>query len=57
MTNPLLTPSGLPTFSVILPQHVEPALDQVLADNRAAVARLLDTQPTYTWRGLVEPLE
>jgi oligopeptidase A len=57
MTNPLLTPSGLPAFSAILPQHVEPAIDQVLADNRAAVTRLLDTQQTYTWHGLVEPLE
>lgn len=57
MINPLLNLNGLPLFSAILPQHMEPAVDQVLADNRAAIARLLDAQQTYTWSNLVEPLE
>ena len=35
MTNPLLTATDLPSFSAIQPEHVEPALDQVLAENRA----------------------
>jgi oligopeptidase A len=57
MANPLLALSGLPPFSAILPQHIEPAIDQVLADNRATITRLLAGQQTYTWADLVEPLE
>ena len=41
MTNPLLEFSGLPRFSVILPEHVEPAVDALLAGNRARIAALL----------------
>jgi len=57
MTNPLLTLSGLPPFAAIQPHHVEPAIDEVLNDNRAAIARLLDGRQAYTWSDLVEPLE
>ena len=57
MSNPLLTLSGLPPFSAILPRHVEPAVDQVLSDNRAVIARLLEGGPPYTWANLVAPLE
>ena len=57
MTNPLLTMRGLPPFAAILPRHAEPAVDQVLTDNRAAIARLLDDSQAYTWSNLVAPLE
>lgn len=57
MTNPLLTLRGLPPFRAIQPQHVEPAIDEVLNDNRAAIARLLDSRQVFTWSNLVEPLE
>jgi oligopeptidase A len=57
MTNPLLTLRGLPSFTAIQPQHVEPAIDEVLNDNRAAIARLLGGGQSYTWSNLVEPLE
>jgi oligopeptidase A len=57
MTNPLLTLRGLPPFTAIQPQHVEPAIDAVLGDNRAAIARLLGGGRAYTWSDLVEPLE
>ena len=57
MTNPLLTLRGLPPFSAIQPQHVEPAIDEILSDNRAAIDRLLDGQQAYSWSNLVEPLE
>ena len=40
MTNPLLDVDALPAFSVIRPDHVEPAIDQVLADNRAQIEAL-----------------
>ena len=38
--NPLLDFSGLPRFSDFRPEHVTPAIDQLLAENRALVARL-----------------
>jgi oligopeptidase A len=57
MINPLLTLQGLPPFTAIQPAHVEPAIDEVLNDNRAAIARLLGGGQAYTWSGLVEPLE
>jgi len=57
MTNPLLAMRGLPPFSAIRPEHIEPAIDQLLAEGRAAVARLLDGQRDYTWGNLIAPLE
>lgn len=57
MDNPLLTMKGLPPFSQIKPDHVEPAIDAVLTDSRAELARLLDTNQSYTWDNLLHPLE
>jgi oligopeptidase A len=39
--NPLLAATGLPLFSAIKPEHVEPAVDAVLADYRARIDALL----------------
>ncbi|MEO6688856.1 MAG: M3 family metallopeptidase [Dokdonella sp.] len=39
--NPLLENAVLPRFSAILPEHVEPAVDSVLADYRVAIDALL----------------
>lgn len=57
MDNPLLEMTGLPPFSRIRPEHVEPAIDQVLAENRARIQELLEATTTYTWDNLVQPLE
>ncbi len=38
--NPLLRDDELPAFSAIRPEHVEPAIDAILADYRAAIATL-----------------
>ncbi|HEX9181270.1 MAG TPA: M3 family metallopeptidase, partial [Burkholderiales bacterium] len=55
--NPLLDFSGLPRFAEITPEHVTPAVEQLLADNRALVAQVeADTAPP-TWDGFVQPLE
>ena len=60
MQNPLLdlAASGeLPAFDRIQPGHAEPAIDALLAQNRAALAaRLADAAPP-TWENLAEPLE
>ena len=39
-TNPLLDPNGLPAFSAIRPEHVEPAIDALVAEQRAAIQRI-----------------
>ncbi len=57
MTNPLLSATDLPSFAAIQPEHVEPALDQVLADNRAELERLLAANAVYSWDNLIYPLE
>ncbi|NOS88110.1 MAG: oligopeptidase A, partial [Methylococcaceae bacterium] len=57
MNNPLLSHSELPLFSQIKPEHVEPAIDHLLAEARAGVAELLQTKKNYTWDKLIEPLE
>ena len=38
--NPLLDFTGLPRFAEIRPEHVAPAIEQLLAENRALIARL-----------------
>jgi len=37
--NPLLSTDGLPSFSAILPEHIEPAVRHVLSAQRAALTR------------------
>ena len=56
MDNPLLEWDALPPFSAIRPEHVEPAVDRVLQENRAAVASLA-ALPAPDWRGFETPLE
>lgn len=56
--NPLLQDFDLPPYSVIRPEHVEPAIDSILADNRAAIAELLSRQADQpSWDGLVLVLD
>ena len=55
--NPLLAFDGLPAFHRVHPEHVEPAIDSVLAEARATLARLVEASDTYTWAELVAPLE
>jgi len=57
MTNPLLDNDGLPAFAHIKPEHVEPAIDKLLADNRANIARLLDEVTDHSWQNTIEPIE
>ncbi|PPV36643.1 oligopeptidase A [Ectopseudomonas oleovorans] len=56
--NPLLQDFDLPPYSQIKPEHVEPAIDQILADSRAAIAKLLEQQQANpSWDGLVLALD
>ena len=57
-SNPLLQQFDLPPYSAIRPEHVEPAVDAILADNRAAIAELLKQQSANPcWNGLVLALD
>jgi oligopeptidase A len=55
--NPLLAMTGLPPFQHIKPEHVEPALETVIAANRELLQKLLKENEHYTWDNLIEPLE
>jgi len=55
--NPLLDFSGLPRFAEIKPEHVAPAIDQLLAENRALIERLLGDNAPPTWRDFIVPME
>ncbi|WP_461537357.1 oligopeptidase A [Spongorhabdus nitratireducens] len=57
MSNPLTVSHTLPPFSAIKPEHVEPAITQLLQEARAATERLLAENTVYTWDNLLQPLE
>ena len=57
MDNPLLETDGLPSFSRIAPEQVEPAVDQLLAACRARIEQLTSRTDVPTWDSFVEPLE
>ena len=57
MTNPLLDTSSLPRFAEILPEHVMPALIELIAANRQKLHDLLDNTPNPNFDSLVLPLE
>lgn len=55
MTNPLLEITENPQFSKIKPEHIVPAIDELLNQARAMVNQCLQ-QTTYTWENLIEPI-
>jgi oligopeptidase A len=56
MPNPLLAADALPAFPEIRPEHVEPAVQEVLRSGRARIAELA-RQALPTFATLIEPLE
>jgi oligopeptidase A len=56
MNNPLLERHELPPFADIKAAHIEPAMDQILADNRRAIETLL-AQEEITWASFARPME
>jgi len=57
MNNPLLANATLPLFSQIKPEHIVPAIDQLLQEARSTVAEHLEATQDYTWLNLIEPIE
>ena len=56
MSNPLLHLAALPDFDAIRPEHVAPAIRQLIDDNRALIARLTADDAPSSWDGFVVPL-
>lgn len=59
-TNPLLDFSDLPRFDALRPEHVTPAIDHLLAHNRAVIAELetpITSVESVTWENFVIPLD
>ena len=55
--NPLLDFTGLPRFAEIKPEHVTPAVEELLDRNRALTAQLLAATEVPTWQNFVQPFE
>ena len=54
--NPLLDFSGLPRFDAVQPEHVTPAIRQLLDENRALIDRLIAPETAATWDAFVQPM-
>ncbi|WP_409524387.1 oligopeptidase A [Nitrincola sp. MINF-07-Sa-05] len=57
MTNPLLEQHLLPEFSRIKAEHIEPAIDQLLARNRSRIEQLTADPDALNWESLVLQLD
>jgi len=55
--NPLLDFSGLPRYGSVRPKHVASAIDRLLAENRALIARLTAKATATSWDEFADPLE
>ena len=55
--NPLLDFSGLPRFEEFKPAYVTPAIDELLAANRAVLAQLAAPGDAPAWSNFVAPLQ
>ena len=55
--NPLLDFSRLPRYGSIRPEHVAPAIDELLAQNRALISTLTAEGAPASWDAFAEPLE
>jgi len=56
-SNPLLDFTGLPRFDLIRPEHVTPAIEQLIADARQVVQQLEVPADKVSWDNFVVPLE
>ena len=57
MSNPLLDFQDLPPFSQIRPEHVEPAIEQLLSASKKRIDDLADNTTDHSWDNFIQPLE
>lgn len=55
--NPLLEFSALPDYAAVRPEHVSPAIDELLQRAEQAVEQLSQDTQAPTWDNFVEPLD
>jgi oligopeptidase A len=55
--NPLLNKAGLPAFESIEASHIEPAMEQLLSENRKEIESLLTATKDYNWDNVLQKLE
>lgn len=57
MNNPLLEINELPNFTAIEATHIEPAIDELIKENKNALDALLNNTDGFTWQNLAQKLE
>ncbi len=55
--NPLLHFNGLPHFDQVRPEHVTPAIEQLLGESRALLEKLENENSPPTWDNFVGPMD
>lgn len=56
MSNPLLENHQLPAFSKIKPEHIKPAIEQLIQQCRETTEKLLANNPHFSWQNFCQPL-
>ncbi|MER0169708.1 MAG: M3 family peptidase [Nitrosomonas sp.] len=56
MSNPLLDFSGLPRFAEINNEHIKPAIETLLKENRAVIDKVRADDKAPTWKTFVQPM-
>lgn len=56
MSNPLLDFSGLPRFAEIQNEHITPAIETLLKENRALIEKIRADDQAPTWQTFVQPI-
>jgi len=57
MHNPLLEFEDLPPFSQIKPEHIHPAIDQLLTQSQQQIDQLVTLNTAVSWENFIQPLE
>ena len=56
--NPLLAPiTELIDYAAIRPEHIEPAISQLLAETRSGIEQLISNNAKPSWDSFIEPME
>ncbi|BBP44704.1 oligopeptidase A [Thiosulfatimonas sediminis] len=57
MSNPFFELDGFPKFDQYEVEHIAPAMEQLLAQSRAQIERLVAEPAAPTWQNFIEPME
>ena len=57
MNNPLLEKTELPQFDKFDARFVEPAIDQLISENRAQIEKILADKDNISWENTIEPID